>query len=284
MIRGKEAADAVAKANQFNDPPRKGYECLIATVALKNISTKQEAQSASFAIDLRVTGDRNITYSRVAVTPPKPFQGELLPEGAVEGQIVFEVPEGEKNLMFIVGEMMSFDTEAMRFVAIDENASITPDPTLAQIKPTETGLKRDNPAKVRDTLVAGRWEISIVEAIRGDEAAKRIKEANSFNDPAPAGQEYVLVKLKARYLGAEDPDRGENINGAYLKIAGEKNVVYESPSVVAPEPQLDATLFAGGATEGWEVLSMSKDEKGLLVIFEPLFSFSSDDTRYISIE
>lgn len=283
VIRGQDAAQAIAKANQFNDPAGQGFEFLIANVKLKNISTKQEAQSASFAVDLRVTGDKNLVYSRVSVVPPKSLEGELFPDGATEGQVVFEIPSDEKNLMFIVGEMMSFDTEAMRFIAVDQDAKVVPDPSLRDIKPTDIGKRRDNPAKIGDELVAGAWEFKVVDAIRGDEAAELVNKANQFNDPAPDGQEYVLVKLRARYLGTDNPDRGENINGSYLKIAGEKNVVYESPSVVPPKPELDATLFAGGETEGWEVLSVSKDEKGLMIIFEPLFSFSSDDVRYISI-
>lgn len=284
VVRGQDAAQAIAKANQFNDPLREGFEFLIANVKLENISTKQEAQSASLAVDLRVTGDKNLVYSRVSVVPPKSLEGELFPDGTTEGQIVFEIPSDEKNLMFIVGEMMSFDVEAMRFIAIDQDAKVVPDPSLKDIKPTDTGIQRDNPAKIGDTLVAGAWEFKVVDAIRGDEAARLVKEANQFNSPALDGQEYVLVRLKARYLGADNPDRGENISGSYLKIAGEKNVVYESPSVVPPKPELDASLFAGGEIEGWEVLSVSKDEKGLMVIFEPLFSFSGHDIRYISIE
>jgi hypothetical protein len=212
------------------------------------------------------------------------LEGELFPNGATEGQIAFEIPSEEKNLMFIVGEMMSFDTKAMRFMAIDKDARVIPAPSLKDIKPTDLGKRRDSPARIGDTLVAGAWEFKILEAVRGDKAAELAKKANQFNKPAPEGQEYIAVRLKARYLGTGEPDRGENINGAYLKITGEKNVVYESPSIVPPEPALEATLFAGGETEGWRVLSVSKGEKGLLVIFEPLLSLSRDAIRYIAIE
>ncbi len=284
VIRGQDAAQAIAKANQFNTPPKQGFEYLIANVKLKNVSTKQEAQSASMAVDLHITGDKNIAYSRASVVPPKQLGGELFPNGAAEGQVVFEIPSDEKNLMFIVGELMSFDSKAMRFMAIDENARLVPDPALKAIKPTDLGKRRDTPAKIGDKLITGAWEFTIEEAIRGDKAAELAKKANQFNKPAQDDQEYVAVKVKARYLGGNEPDRGENINGGYLKITGEKNTVYESPSVVPPEPVLDATLFAGGQTEGWRVLSAGKDEKGLLVIFQPLLSFARDEARYIALE
>ena len=64
---------------------------------LKNISTKQEAQSASLAVDLRVTDEKNFVFSRVSVVPPKSLEGELFPNGATEGQDMFEIPSDEKK-------------------------------------------------------------------------------------------------------------------------------------------------------------------------------------------
>lgn len=284
VTRGQGVAQAIAKANQFNEPPRQGFEYLIANVKLTNISDKQEAQDVFLSISLRVTGDRNVIYSSASVVEPKRLQGKLFPKGIAEGQIAFEIPSGEKNLMFIVGEAMSFDAKATRLLAIDKDAKIIPAASLRDVKATDLGKRRDSPAKIGDTLVAGAWEFKILEAVRGDKAAELAKKANQFNEPAKEDQEYVAVKLKARYLGTTEPDRSENISGGYLKITGEKNVVYESPSIVPPEPKLDATLFAGGEAEGWEVLSVSKGEKGLMVVFSPLFSFTGDATRYIAIE
>ena len=54
--------------------------------------------------------------------------------------------------------------------------------------------------------------------------------------------------------------------------------------VVAPDPILDASLFPGGATEGWEVLKVATGEQKLVVIFEPLFSFGDDATRFLAVE
>ena len=78
--------------------------------------------------------------------------------------------------------------------------------------------------------------------------------------------------------------RDRHIDGGFLKITGEKNVVYEKPSVVAPAPELDAHLFPGGTTEGWEILNVATGEQKLALIFEPLFSFSDDETRFLAIE
>ncbi len=284
VTRGEEAAQIVADANIFNEPPREGYEYLIADISLTNISEDDEAKAAPHAIDLRVTGDRNTLYPNASVAPPKRLEGELFPGGTAEGQLVFEVPSDEGNLQFRVAELWSFDPEAARFIAIDEGASVAPDPALQDIKPTDVGRKRAAPARIGDTLVTDYWQFSILEAVRGDEAAQMVADASLLNEPAPDGQEYVVVKLAARYLGTGKPDFSETIDAYYLKITGEDNVVYDRPWVVDPAPTLNATLYPGGETEGWVILTAGQGEKGLLLIFEPTFSFSSEDVRYIALD
>lgn len=283
VTRGKEALQAIAAANQFNEKPHEGYEYLLANLRLENISDKQEAQHVSFGASLRVTGDHNVLYGSASVVEPKPLEGELFPGGAVEGQIAFEVPADEKNLMFQVEESLAFDQLPV-FVAIDKGARIVPDAALQDIQPSESGIRRDAPAKPGETLTTSAWEITLLEVVRGKDAAKLVQEANQFNEAAPAGSEYVAVKLRVRSLSLDKPDIAQHIDGGFLKITGEKNVVYEKPSIVAPAPELDAHLFPGGTTEGWEILNVATGEQKLALIFEPLFSFSDDETRFLAIE
>jgi hypothetical protein len=281
VTRGAEAAQVIA------EPQREGYQYLIANVTVKNISHEPEAHYVDLVVDdVSVTGDKNILYSHSSYAEsPNPLGGTLPPGGATKGQIVFEIPSDEKNLMFFVGKSPALgytpDTGMVRFIAIDEGAKIAPDSALENIKRTDVGNRRANAAKIGETLVIKAWEFKIVEAVRGDEAAELLKKV-AVNKPAPKGQEYVAVQVRARYLGSGKPDHAEYIGGSFLKVTGEKNVVYkEVPPVVVPGPDLVATLFAGGETEGWVVLSVSKGEKGLLVIFEP--PGSSNTTRYIAI-
>jgi hypothetical protein len=283
VTRGKEAEQAIAAANQFNDTPREGYTYLLANLRLENISDKQEAQHVAFGTSLHVTGDRNILYRSASVVEPQPLEGELFPGGKVEGQIAFEIPVDEQNLMFQVAESFAFDGTP-RFVAIDEGARIVPDAALQDIRPTDIGTRRDAPAKPGETVTTGDWEVTLLEVVRGEDAAKLAQEANQFNEPAPAGNGYVAVKLRVRFTGTDKPDVAQHVDGGFLKLTGEKNVVYEKLSVVAPAPELDAYLFPGGVAEGWEILSATTGEQKLTLIFKPLFSFSDDETRFLAIE
>ncbi|WP_152541243.1 DUF4352 domain-containing protein [Kallotenue papyrolyticum] len=282
VLRGEAANAAVAGANQFNEPPREGYEYVLLGLDVANISQKAEAQDPSFGIDVRVTGARNVLYSRVAVVPPRPLEGELFPGGTTSGQFVFEVPVGEENLLAQLSESLDFDG-TKRFVALQEGARVEVDPTLATITPNQIGTTRAAPAQPGETAITEDWEITLLEAVRGEEAARRITEANRFNDPAPAGQEYVLARLKARFINTDEPDAARNIDRTFFKITGERNVVYDAPTTVAPAPVLDAYLFPGGETEGWAVFSVPQGEGGLLLIFEPLFDFGGANTRYLAL-
>lgn len=284
VLRGDDAAKVIKEANQFNDAAPEGMEYLIATVQLGNISTEQKAENTSLATDLRVTGDRNLLYSRTAAVTPKPFEGEVFPGGTAEGQIVFLVPSDEKNLMFFVGESLDFDADARRFVAIDEGAHVAPAADLAAIAPTDAGKTRAAPAELGETVITDEWELTVVEVQRGDTAAKMAKDANQFNDPAKPDMEYVAVKLRVRYLGGDDPDNAESISLGLVKATGEKNKVYDRVAVVAPDPQLDGFLFPGGQVEGWDIVAVAKGEQKLALVFEPLFSLSDKNTRFLALE
>lgn len=284
VSRGDEAAQAITGANQFNDLAPEGWQYLLASLKLTNISTEQEAKSVLFGVDLRVTGERNVLYSRASVVVPQPLEGELFPDGSAEGQIAFLVPAGEGNLMFFVAESFSFDLEARRFVAIDEGASIVADPTLAEIAPREDGSRRAAPAPLGTTVVSEAWEVTVLEVFRGADAAQRVTEANQFNDPAPEGQEYIVARIRARYLGGDDADSAANIDQNAFKVTGAANVIYDRPSIVAPEPTLDAYLFPGGQVEGWVVVQAPTGEAGLTLVYEPIFEFGDDNVRFLGLE
>ena len=282
--RSKTAITAIQKANQFNEPPAKGNDYLLVSFKLTNISTEDKAQDTALAVDMRVTGERNILYSTVSIVPPKPLKGDLFPKGSAEGQIVFSVPTAEKNLMFRINEGLSITTEAARFIAIDNGAHITPPTDIGAIKATDIGKSRANPAKKGEVVTTHAWQVTVGEIVRGNQAAQRVKEANPFNAPPPEGHEYVLVNVHVRFIDSNDSDVATNIDGNVINITGEKQVVYDRPAVVAPTPQLDITLFPGGETDGWVVVSIPKDEQGLSLVFHPLFSLSDDDARYLALQ
>ena len=284
VVRGKEAVQAITSANQLNKPAPKGWQYLLASLTLTNISTEQEAKSVLLGVDLRVTGDRNVRYSQTTAVVPKPLKGDLFPNGSAKGQIAFLVPADEGNLLFFVAEAFSFELDARRFVAIDEGATMRPDPALSSVIPTDAGTKRDSPAPLGTTTVSDAWEITVLEVVRSADAARRITEANQFNQPAPKGQEYILARVRAHYLGSDDPDTAASIDQNAFKVTGASNVIYDRPSIVSVSPNLEAYLFPGGQIEGWVVVQVPTGEARLTLVYAPVFEFSKENQRFLAIE
>ena len=90
--------------------------------------------------------------------------------------------------------------------------------------------------------------------------------------------------MHVKALLGEGPDSTTNFDNGWFKVTGEKNVVYDRPSTVAPDPRLDETVYPGGEAEGWIVLSAATGEKGLVTMIQPTFSFTDDNTRYAALE
>lgn len=109
-----------------------------------------------------------------------------------------------------------------------------------------------------------------------------MQEANQYNEPPAEGMEYIAVKVQVRYISTVD--ESGYIDGSYFKTLGSANVLYDWPSVVDPDPALDATLYPGGRYEGWTVVQAAKGETGLILQFELLLDFSDKNKRFLTLE
>lgn len=281
--QGEEAVTAILAANQFNAEPTEGTSYVLVDVEVEYTGDSEEAQSPIFGLDLRLTGSKHILYSSATLVPEQALEGELFKGAKATGQEAFVIAADEDNLILRVQQSLSLNAVPY-FVALNEGAALSPDPSLKNIMSTESGKSKDTPAKLGENLVGQDWEVSVLEVLRGEEALARIMQANQFNSEPEAGKEYVAVRLRVRSLASSNPDELALVNGALLKITGEKGVIYEKPFAVAPDPKLDATLFPGASIEGWDVLEVAEGEAGLVLIFEPLFSLSNADRFFIALQ
>ena len=185
-------------------------------------------------------------------------------------------------MILIVDELFNFDDDRLRFIALDEGASISVPVELADIHTTEVGRDRQNPAPFGEKVVTEDWEITINELVRGNDAWVMTHEANQFNDPPDDGMEYIAIKVHVRFIGTED--RSANIDDIAFNTTGSANVLYALPSVVEPDPALDVNLFPGGEYAGWVITQAAQGETDLIAVFEPLFDFSGANKRFLSLE
>jgi hypothetical protein len=281
--RGDEAWKEIQAANSFNEAAPDGMEYFLVKLHVKSTYSDSDEHSIG-GCDFDVTGDRLTKYtcSMASVVPPDPqLDARLFTGGETEGWAGFLVGKGEGDLLLIFDESMNFDNDAIRYIALDDGAKISISPDLVGIKPTDLGKDKENPASLTDEVITEDWQISVVDFKRGEEAWKMANKANQFNDPPADGMEYIVFRIKARYIGTSD--NGEKIDVSSFDTTGSKSVLYDLPSVVAPDPQLDTNLYPGGEAVGWVVLQVAKNETGVILIFNPVFDFGGNNKRYISL-
>ena len=177
-------------------------------------------------------------------------------------------------------------TTPPELVATSEQAQPTTPPEPPLVPPTPTpqavGLRRSNPYPLSELVVAPNWDVQVLEVVRGEEAWKAIQSANQFNESAPEGMEYLLVKLhvKSTYTNSDE----HSIGRGDFKVTGDRLIKYFTASAVPPNPPLDGRLFTGGETEGWSAYLVAQGEGNLILVVDELLNFDESHTRFIALD
>ncbi len=114
-----------------------------------------------------------------------------------------------------------------------------------------------------------------------------IARASSFPSTPVAGNRYVLVRLRVKAVGSGEETT--DLADGNFSMTGSGNKVYEpygdgaSCGFDVPD-ELDAKLFPGGFAEGNVCIQVPQSERGLILVFEPQFSFDNKGRRYLALE
>lgn len=153
----------------------------------------------------------------------------------------------------------------------------TPAPT-----PIIHGYSRSDPYARAETATAPGREVRVREVIRGDRAWELIKEANNYNDPPPAGQEYLLVKLSV--LNTASVDEEQPVDQGDFKLTGDRLRRTYPAAVITPNPPLKGAFYPGGHIEGWVAFPVDRQEKNLMVMCRQLYHSGPEYTRFIALD
>ena len=114
-------------------------------------------------------------------------------------------------------------------------------------------------------------KITVVEVVRGEEAWKRIREANPSNKAAEPGFEYVLARVKFEYYARGTPGLCiHNLSPQQFSACSSDGQDYPIADVVSPKPEMRKTMKSGETVEGWIAFSVSKQDNA------PLMTYSAD--------
>jgi len=282
-VRGEQARQMLAAANQLSDPVPEGMENLLVKIRAK--STSQDAGPHYIAgPDFRLTGDRLALYhSDFSVVPEDELFAGLAPGEETEGWVAFLVGQGEGNLLLVAHDPLAgWGPDRVRFIALEDGAALQVSPDLADIQPTYTELTRSAPVPLGETVSTEQWSVTVLEVVKGDEAWTMVKAADESNHPPVEGMQYVAIRARVRNIDAEGGVRFMMSND-YFRVTGDANVVYPPPSVVAPSPILDANLYPGGEHEGWVVEQAAEGETNLMARFDD-WVVRDELKRYLALE
>lgn len=98
------------------------------------------------------------------------------------------------------------------------------------------------------------------------------KSGYSFNNPAPLNTIQTITKnniLAKVYFKLISIDEGAlRLSSAKFSLISNDGKEYDMSLVVAPEPQISATLYDGASSEGWLVYAVKKDDLKPKIVFE----------------
>jgi len=125
--------------------------------------------------------------------------------------------------------------------------------------PGREGATRAAPLPPNAVARIDGWELRLLGHVRGDEAWRRLFAANQFNDPPPAGHEYVLLRLAVRATFD-----GQTPRQLFPELTGDRLLEY-APGQVPPDPALETELAGGQSSEGWLPFLVAAGEQNLLI-------------------
>lgn len=228
---------------------------LIASLVLCS-GTVAFAKVANMNIPVSYNNIKVVVNGKQLSTSKEPFTYEgttYLPIRAVAEAVGMDVGwNGETKTVTLSGGSTSAETE----------------------KPAVISYSRKNPApvgtmqvcKVDNYSESYTTEIKITESYTGSSAWSKIKDANMFNDEAPAGKEYILVKVEAKVTSVKD-DKAVNFSMWDFTPFSETNTEYEHVSVVEPDPAFGGSVYEGGTMKGYIAFLVDKTDDAPKVVF-----------------
>lgn len=97
-----------------------------------------------------------------------------------------------------------------------------------------------------------KFDLTVLDVIRGDGAYQQLKTMNEFNEPAPEGYEWVLAKTKVKLTESETEDLAFHIDGIMnFKMVSESGDIFSDEIIGTTEPDFSFEMYVGNEKEGF---------------------------------
>jgi len=288
--RGDAALEIINTENWQAPALPAGQEYAAARLFVRCTAMDDGAHSLSGS-DVPVTGSSGITYMDNFDGFPAPefVYEDMFTAETVEGWVDVIIPVSETNLMLV---FINPDGEnpTPRFFALEPGASIPYPAELAGITPNNVGTELGAPAIPGQQVITMTREVTILNTIRGAEAAAFIEANSTYYEPPTPDREFLLLELEVRNISKnETPAR----YGDFFAIDGTGSRLYNDEVLYlinsADFPLLRNNSFPGTVMRGWQAVYIPSGAKpALLAYYYPDDGDPSTNDeytyRYFSIE
>lgn len=283
MKRGEEAWAVLQETGYGSNPSADpGNEYIL--IRLKVKSTHTDGQQH----DLEpwwfyVTGDGAVVRPEedLVMGPDPQLELTLDAGGETEGWMIFQVGIGEGNLMLVRREFDAQMESAWYYLALEPGAVIAVPDELANVFPDKLGLTPDAPAPAQQSVTTDRWQVTVLEAKRGESARLMMVHRWDQNPALADNMDYVALWIKVRNLSINESP--EWIGRGFFKMVDSSNREYDHPEkMLEPEPALSIDLAPGGEFEGWVILQVPAGDSNVALLFTP--QNERGVQRYLSID
>lgn len=145
----------------------------------------------------------------------------------------------------------------------------------------EKGNGRFNPLPANSELITqNNWDVVVLETQRGETAWELIRAANSNNEPALNGREYLLIKYWIKNNSTETDEASLG-----LHVTGNRLLIHYSfdANIVEPEPRLETYLPGETESVGWAAYQIYEGEQNLMLVVDEHFAFD-EGYLYVALE
>jgi len=130
----------------------------------------------------------------------------------------------------------------------------------------QAGGSRRNPVPYGETAASLDLDFRVMEVVSGEAAWQMLQAANRFNEAAPRGAQWMLVRIEV----LNQSNRTLTLNSGAFLVTGSLGVAYFSSSAVAPSPKFDFVLKPGERADGWLDFLVSQADDNFLVFHNPV--------------
>lgn len=170
--------------------------------------------------------------------------------------------------------------EAIETEEVEAEEEVEQEEKVEEDSPADNIGKRSNPIPLNQSVVytetyygddyeteyEAKYEMTITDVVRGEEAFNILKAENSYNEAAPEGMEWAVITIKGKlHEGDEDTPYSVFPMFSVIDSAGSE-VTQDDYGTFDGNEYGYVDLFPGGETEGRISVYMPVDDTSLLVL------------------